>query len=341
MSDSVSSSDYISGDTHSEQCLSTLPATMVSRPGSRTSEPSMMEENGKNLSLDTLADACPSFFRSCPSLTLSSEQRSTPAPSPTFDGYLLPTAKQLKRAAELPVISESGKKAPFGSIWKKHKTIVIFIRHFMCPLCQDYLYSISRSICAGVLRTQGVDLVIVSNGDYEMIKSFRRIFQTPFAVYTDPTQQVYNVLGMIRSLEKGPRAAYVRHGTASGIGMIVANAAKVGMPIWKKGGDTSQLGGEFVLGPGLQCCFAHRMRYTRDHLPILKLVKEAGIDMTAKLKLQKVSIHVMTPEDEEDWMVERKMEFNAMMERKRKRRGDTRYCDGESCQLLYDSYEGS
>ena len=32
--------------------------------------------------------------------------------------------------------------------------------------------------------------------------------------------------------------------------MVVANAVRVGMPIWEKGGDPAQLGGEFVFGPG-------------------------------------------------------------------------------------------
>lgn len=73
----------------------------------------------------------------------------------------------------------------------------------------------------------------------------------PFAVYTDPTHDVYKALGMtVQSLEMGPRGSYIRHGLIGGIGMVVLNAVKVGMPIWKNGGEISQLGGEFILGPG-------------------------------------------------------------------------------------------
>lgn len=43
---------------------------------------------------------------------------------------------------------------------------------------------------------------------------------------------------------------YVRHGVFGGIAMVVANALKVGMPVWERGGDISRLGGEFILGPG-------------------------------------------------------------------------------------------
>ncbi|KAJ7072088.1 AhpC/TSA antioxidant enzyme-domain-containing protein, partial [Mycena amicta] len=200
-------------------------------------------------------------------------------PDDTFNQTRLPTQRELEEAAALPVISETGVRIPFGRLWSNRKTIVCFIRHFWCPLCQDFMASISQNVSPQVLQSAGVDLVIISNGSFEMIKAYRRIFRTPYEVYTDPTHKVYNALGMtIQSLEKGPKGTYVRHGTLGGIGMVVANAAKVGMPVWKAGGEISQLGGEFVLGPGLSCSWAHRMRYTRNHVPILKVVEAAGVD---------------------------------------------------------------
>ena len=77
------------------------------------------------------------------------------------------------------------------------------------------------------------------------------IFPTPFPVYSDPSVLLYRALGMtLQTLDEGPRGPYVRHGLLSGIGMVVLNALRVGMPFWKDGGEISQLGGEFVLGPG-------------------------------------------------------------------------------------------
>ena len=46
------------------------------------------------------------------------------------------------------------------------------------------------------------------------------------------------------------RGEYIRHGLVGGIAMVVRNALRVGMPVWEKGGDAHQLGGEFVFGPG-------------------------------------------------------------------------------------------
>jgi hypothetical protein len=43
---------------------------------------------------------------------------------------------------------------------------------------------------------------------------------------------------------------YVQHGLVSGIAMVVRRALKAAMPVWVKGGDVAQLGGEFIFGPG-------------------------------------------------------------------------------------------
>jgi hypothetical protein len=53
-----------------------------------------------------------------------------------------------------------------------------------------------------------------------------------------------------RSSTDHAAGTYVRHGAVSGLAMVVAHALRVGMPVWERGGDASQLGGEFVLGPG-------------------------------------------------------------------------------------------
>lgn len=80
------------------------------------------------------------------------------------------------------------------------------------------------------------------------------IFRAPFAFYTDPTLRLYKALGMnLRVMEpksQRKQGGYVRHGPVGGIAMVFKNALRVGMPIWEKGGDFTQLGGEFILGPG-------------------------------------------------------------------------------------------
>jgi hypothetical protein len=88
------------------------------------------------------------------------------------------------------------------------------------------------------------------------------IFRLPYELYVDasPGQALYRALGMGHSRSSAHKArpategstmgSYVRHGSVSGLAMVVAHALRVGMPVWERGGDAAQLGGEFVLGPG-------------------------------------------------------------------------------------------
>ena len=62
--------------------------------------------------------------------------------------------------------------------------------------------------------------------------------------------QISSGIHRARFSTEHPIGSYVRHGAVSGLAMVVAHALRVGMPVWERGGDASQLGGEFVLGPG-------------------------------------------------------------------------------------------
>ncbi|KAF5343981.1 hypothetical protein D9758_012901 [Tetrapyrgos nigripes] len=169
-----------------------------------------------------------------------------------LDETTLPTVSTVQYAASLCVRSETDLVVPFGSLFSNRKTILTLARY---PLCQDYMFSISRNVSPEVLAQNG-------------------IFRTPFSVYTDRTHAVY-----LQTTEAGPRSEYIRHGAISGIGMLLANAVKARMSVWKAGGDISQIEGEFIFGPDFQCSYVHRMRYTRSHDPILDVVRAAAIDM--------------------------------------------------------------
>ncbi|KAJ3497950.1 hypothetical protein NLJ89_g10280 [Agrocybe chaxingu] len=284
----------------------------------------------------------------------------TASPSPTE--WALPTAAQIADAAAHYVTGEDGKHVSFGSLFRKQRTVVVFIRHFWCPLCQDYMSALTTLVKPEMLladsedadwekiaveeameakgekpgekenveekdrerKKQKVEFVIISNGAYGMIAKYKQIFALPFKVYTDPSLAVYKALGMgregdllaqqyqhrrehhhqrqpnhrERQLEKqrnkgcqsqseseksekekrGKRdGGYIKHGLMSGFAMVVVRAIKVGMPVWEKGGDVGQLGGEFVMGPGLTCSYAHRMQSTKDHAPIQDVLQAAGV----------------------------------------------------------------
>ena len=125
-------------------------------------------------------------------------------PSPSTE-YELPTAAQTIQAASLPLIREDGSTITFGSLFTTHRTIVVFLRHFMCPYCQDYMSSLKTLVKPEMLSRGSDDaseqnnlvrLVVISSGAHALIRKYRKIFGLPFLVYTDPDLGIYKALGM-------------------------------------------------------------------------------------------------------------------------------------------------
>jgi len=236
--------------------------------------------------------------------------------------FELPTAAQIALAAALPVTSEDGSKITFGSLFNEHRTIVLFLRHFLCPLCQDYLSSLKGLVTPKVLARWSndasenerlVSLVVISNGAPALIRKYKKIFGLPFLVFTDPDLEIYTALGMnkgsLRELaghaHSRPRTlsfertlddpvgrvvevppgkgikegSYVKHGLMGGIAMVLVRAIKVGIPPWENGGDATQLGGEFVFGPGWALFLSFFFFFSKRKFVPSKLTFQTQADM--------------------------------------------------------------
>ena len=147
-------------------------------------------------------------------------------------------------------------------------------QEMVCNTCENGHRDI-KGFALGHDAGTPVRFVVISNGAHGMIAKYRRIFGLSLKVYTDPSLALYQALGMGRDgdikhcnqqthkhnksvcssiLEKNSDNSkpgnYVKHSLMGGIAMVVMRAIKVGMPVWEKGGDINQLGGEFVFGPG-------------------------------------------------------------------------------------------
>ncbi|KAI0749739.1 hypothetical protein C8Q80DRAFT_1218810 [Daedaleopsis nitida] len=243
----------------------------------------------------------------------------------TFDEHAGLTKELLQTAAALTVIEQNGIRRQFGELFKDRKTIVIFIRHFWCAACQDYMYSIAKNIDFEALKRANIDLVIIGSGSPAMIKSYRNIFRMPISIYTDPSLRLYAAMGMTyRTNDPGPdteKGEYIRHGPIGGLAMVVRNALCVGMPVWEKGGDALQLGGEFVIGPGFTCTYAHRMTTTRSHAPIREVLRAAGYHRAVSAAGMRPTEGLnFSPDEEDAWMEERRLSFARMRAKREKRR---------------------
>lgn len=200
------------------------------------------------------------------------------------DGFLPtlhPTADQLHRASQSQVFTESGEQVQLGSLMrgeKGGKCIVIFIRHFYCGLCQDFLSYLTSKISPQTLRQHNLKLSIIGCGDWELIKPYRENLGTPFEIYADPTKDSYVALGMtLRTLDMGNKTPeYQRGGMIGNIFGSIMKAFKIGSIFSKNAGDQKQLGGEFVFVNG-EPIYTHRMQNTRGHAPLAELFDAAGL----------------------------------------------------------------
>lgn len=101
-------------------------------------------------------------------------------PAPILADLLSPTSIDLFTASGLTISGENGEKILFGALFRDRKVVVIFIRHFLCLFCQDYVRSISNSVSPETLKKKGVDLVLIGNGEPGMIKAYK---SAPSAVF--------------------------------------------------------------------------------------------------------------------------------------------------------------
>lgn len=216
-----------------------------------------------------------------------------------FDTKRPPTAKELYEASLYSLRDEYGNKIRFGTLFEKQRTVVCFIRHFWCSQCQDYVDSIAK-VKPAILEKYGVRLIVISNGSWKMIKPYKKLLgdKCPYPIYTDRGKHLYTALGMtLRTWNAGKQkdgdvGKYITH--SLGESVVVGVQAGLKMPM-KPPGDQQQLGGEFILGPGLQCKFTHRMKSTRNHAEIEDVLAAIDIDLTKELETIAPTPALQTP----------------------------------------------
>nr|GAT60369.1 predicted protein [Mycena chlorophos] len=186
----------------------------------------------------------PSVLRKSPSI--SSSLHSAP-----LHPLAPPTPAALARAARLPLVSPNGVRVQFGVLLGMsrealdlgasavgghasgpdvRRTLVVFLRHFWCPLCQDYMVALAggvRAADAGVCPEHPADcpdqhflerlihsttelgsqthLLIIAPGSHTLAARYLQSFKFPQSstiasvrIYVDPTPAdgVYAALGM-------------------------------------------------------------------------------------------------------------------------------------------------
>lgn len=195
------------------------------------------------------------------------------------DNYALPDEKTVAAAGELAVLDEHSTKVPFKELSSSRdgqRHLIVFIRHFFCGHCEDYVRTLSTQLPPEKLAAAKTDLVIIGCGQPTVVSDYQKRTNCAFPIYCDPERQLYTKLGMVSNLDLGEKKPeYINSGIIGGTLSSMWTMIKSGTKTMG-GGKYSQNGGEWLFGEGgLEWC--HRMQNTRDHAEISEIVGVLGL----------------------------------------------------------------
>jgi len=186
----------------------------------------------------------------------------------------LPTPAALQKLAELNVYDSMGTAATLPQLLTTGQPdyiLTIFIRHFYCGSCQDYIRMLcsTPTLAPAALAAHGKKLIIIGCGSFNQISSYKEALGAPWDIYSDPSGAVYDTLGMHKSLALGAKPEYITTPVLTSIWNGVVGGLRGGV---FSGGNFTRNGGEFLwVDQKLEWC--HRMENTRDHLEVPNVVK--------------------------------------------------------------------
>ncbi|KAF2015146.1 hypothetical protein BU24DRAFT_410819 [Aaosphaeria arxii CBS 175.79] len=184
----------------------------------------------------------------------------------------LPSQATLDKVGDLVILDSAGQSRPFKELYSgpgvAPRQLIIFIRHFFCGNCQEYLRSLSASITPDSLLSLPTPtfITIIGCGRPSLIDMYVRETSCPFPVYADPTRRLYDHLGMTRTFDLGRKPEYISSNLLVTSVQSIVQGIKTGNKALQ-GGDFKQVGGEFLFEGG-EVKWVHRMRNTRDHVEV-------------------------------------------------------------------------
>lgn len=176
------------------------------------------------------------------------------------------------------MLDEQNKSRTFKSLYQgKNRILVIFVRHFFCGQCQEFLRTLSDSVTPEDLAglSTPTELVIIGCGQPELISFYKQQTNCRFPLYADPTRALYTQLGMARTMEPGNKPEYIRKSFMGVAFSSFLQAVTAGRNTLK-GGDLWQVGGEFLF-ENEAVTKTHRMTTTRDHIEMEELKSWLGL----------------------------------------------------------------
>uniref|UniRef100_A0A2I3LQI2 Peroxiredoxin like 2C n=1 Tax=Papio anubis TaxID=9555 RepID=A0A2I3LQI2_PAPAN len=179
-----------------------------------------------------------------------------PAPSGPNRGQPLATA-----LAELPVLDARRQRVPFGGLFRERRAVVVFVRHFLCYICKEYVEDLAK-IPESFLQEANVTLIVIGQSSYHHIEPFCKPTGYSHEIYVDPEREMYKRLRM----KRGEEIAASRHSPYVKSNLLSGSLQR----------DPAQQGGILILGP-VNIRFIHCDRNRLDHKPISSVLQLVGV----------------------------------------------------------------
>ncbi|XP_078009140.1 peroxiredoxin-like 2C isoform X1 [Phascolarctos cinereus] len=185
----------------------------------------------------------------------------------------LPLAEDV---AELPVLDASGKRIPFGALFRERRAIVVFVRHFLCYICKEYVEDLAK-IPKNFLQAANITLIVIGQSSFQHIEPFCKLTGYSHEIYVDTERKIYRKLGMKKGegIATSVRSPHVKSNLLSG--SIQSLWRAVTGPVFDFQGDPAQQGGTLILGPGNNIHFIHLDKNRLDHKPINSILQLARV----------------------------------------------------------------
>ncbi|KAM9391414.1 peroxiredoxin-like 2C [Pholidichthys leucotaenia] len=198
----------------------------------------------------------------------------------------------LRDVEECSVYDRHGLSVPFRTLYQHWKSVIIFVRNFLCYSCKEYVEDLGK-IPKEALEDAGIRLIVIGQSGYRHIEPFCLLTGYPYEIYVDPQRHIYQRLGMKRE-EKYIDSAHPSPHVKSGVfmGQLKSMWRAMTSPAFDFQGDLHQQGGAIIAGPGSQVHFSHFDMNHLDHMPISWLLQLAGVQQIVDFSNKPKIIHV-------------------------------------------------
>nr|XP_046243713.1 peroxiredoxin-like 2C [Scatophagus argus] len=199
---------------------------------------------------------------------------------------------RLEDVEDCLIYDRHGVSVRFKTLYQDRKSVIIFVRNFLCYSCKEYVEDLSK-IPKDVLEGAGIRLVVIGQSAHHHIESFCSLTRYPYEMYVDPERCIYETLGMKRE-ETFTDSAHPSPHVKSGVfmGQLKSIWRAMTSPVFDFQGDLHQQGGAIIAGPGTQVHFCHFDTNRLDHMPINWLLQLAGVQQTLDFSDKPKIIHV-------------------------------------------------